>query len=202
MKRHLIVVIALLLAACSPADESAEIELITTTTTAPPTTTTTATASTVTAAKQPASFSVSSPVFGDGELIPEIYTCDGSDLSPELVIEGLPLGTRSLVLIVDDPDAPIGTWDHWVEFDIPAGPGSYVVERDSGPVGVQAVNSWNLPGYGGPCPPQGEEHRYVFTVYAVDGLLDLPAGVDSQVVYETMEGRVIDSVQLIGLYGR
>ena len=200
MKRHLTVVIALLLAACSPADESAEIELITTTTTAPPTTTTTATASTVTA--QPASFIVSSPAFGDGEPIPEVYTCDGSDLSPELVIEGLPVGTQSLVLIVDDPDAPIGTWDHWVEFDIPAEPGSYVVERDSGPVGLQAVNSWNLPGYGGPCPPQGEEHRYVFTVYAVDGLLDLPAGVDSKVVYETMEGRVIDSVQLSGLYGR
>jgi len=200
MKRHLTVVIALLLAACSPADESAEIELITTTTTAPPTTTTTATASTVTA--QPASFIVSSPAFGDGEPIPEVYTCDGSDVSPELVIEGLPVGTQSLVLIVDDPDAPIGTWDHWVEFDIPAEPGSYVVERDSGPVGLQAVNSWNLPGYGGPCPPQGEEHRYVFTVYAVDGLLDLPAGVDSKVVYETMEGRVIDSVQLSGLYGR
>lgn len=123
-------------------------------------------------------------------------------MSPELDVAGIPPGAESLVLIVDDPDAPLGTWDHWVEFDIPAASGSVDIERGTGWVGVQGVNSWNLTGYRGPCPPDGEEHKYIFTVYALDEMLGLPEGVDSSQVYAAMEGNVISSDKLTGTFSR
>lgn len=134
--------------------------------------------------------------------MPRDYTCDGADVSPRLVITGIPTSTQSLALIVNDPDAPLGTWDHWVEFNIPAGADSLELSRDSEPIGVQGVNSWNLPGYMGPCPREGEEHHYVFTVYALDTTLDLPSRVESSPVYSAMEGHVIERRDLTGTYGR
>lgn len=149
-----------------------------------------------------AEFGISSPAFADGAPIPVEHTCDGADVSPELNIVGIPESAESIVLIVDDPDAPLGTWDHWVEFDISAETSPIAIAEGAGSVGVQGVNSWNLPGYNGPCPPQGEEHEYVFTVYALDSFLDLAAGVDSQQVYPAMDGRILDSVELTGTYSR
>ncbi|MGD2043872.1 MAG: YbhB/YbcL family Raf kinase inhibitor-like protein [Acidimicrobiia bacterium] len=197
MRRFLVLVTALAVVACSPSDgdaESATIESLETTTTTAPETTTSSTS-------RP--FGVTSPEFSDGGAIPTEFTCDGADVSPPLEIVGIPEGTESLVILVDDPDAPVGTWDHWVEFDIVTGPGPFDVPRDTGPLGVQGSNSWNLEGYGGPCPPAGDEaHTYHFHVYAVGGLLDLPTGVDGATVRTAMEGRVIDSVELTGTYSR
>lgn len=148
-------------------------------------------------------FSVSSSSFTDGGSIPSQFTCDGADVNPALTIVGIPEEAVSLVVVVDDPDAPVGTWDHWVEFDIPAGAGSFDLPEDTDPLGTQAVNSWNLEGYMGPCPPEGDEaHTYHFQVYALDGLLDLPAGVDSDTVGTAMEGRVLARAEMTGTYAR
>lgn len=123
-------------------------------------------------------------------------------MSPELDIVGIPTSTQSLALVVDDPDAPLGTWDHWVVFDIESPTDTLKVPRDSTSIGVQGVNSWHLTGFMGPCPPEGEEHEYIFTVYALDTTLDLPSGVDSGPVYSAMEGHVIASAVLTGIYSR
>ena len=195
MRRIISLALALTVAACSSPEEVA------TETTAPPTTTpTTAPASTTTTELPP--FAVSSPAFEDGDPIPVEYTCEGSDISPELQVVGLPEATNAIAIIVDDPDAPLGTWDHWVEFDIPAGTGSYQISSDASPIGVTGVNSWNLEGYMGPCPPPGEEHTYHFTVYALDEPVGLPAGVGSDELRSAMEGRVLASVELRGTYQR
>lgn len=192
-----VIMVALLVVSCSPTDEAAT---PTSSTSPPPTTTTTAPPTTTTEAR--AAFELSSPAFEDGAPIPGDYTCDGADVSPELSVVGIPTGAESIVLIADDPDAPLGTWDHWVEFDIPADAGRLDIERDTGALGVQGVNSWNLSGYGGPCPPGGESHEYSFTVYALDSILGLPAGVESGPVYSAMAGHVLGSVVLTGTYAR
>jgi len=188
--------VIVVLASCSPAAESTE-----TTTTSAPASTTTTVPPTTTTTELP-ELSVSSPAFEDGEAIPAEYTCDGADVSPELNIVGLPETTRAITLIVEDPDAPLGTWYHWVEFDIPASTGSHKVERDTGPIGVPGINSWNLEGYMGPCPPEGEEHVYVFRVYALDSAVDLPAGVDADEVTAAMDDHLLDTVELAGVYSR
>lgn len=192
MRRLLLV--AFLIVGCSGSDGSADNETSSSTppTTSIPTTTTT----------EPVPLALTSPVFEDGTPIPVEYTCDGADVSPELNIVGVPEGAESLVIIVDDPDAAIGTWDHWVEFDVGATGIAMDVARDAGEIGIAGLNSWNLPGYMGPCPPEGEEHRYFFTVYALNTLLDLPPEVQSEVVYEAMENRVISTAELMGTYAR
>lgn len=150
-----------------------------------------------------AHFEVSSPAFADGGVVPVEFTCDGSDVNPPLDVVGIPEGTESLVIIVDDPDAPMGIWDHWVEFDIATGPGSFQIPKDTPPLGVQGVNSWNLEGYMGPCPPAGDDpHAYHFTIHALDGTLGLPGGVDSAAVRSAMDGKVIESVELVATFGR
>lgn len=194
MPRPLLIVIALVVAACSANDATAETTVPETTTTAPPETTTTA--------PPPPPFGVTSPAFDDGDEIPAAHTCDGADVSPQLDIVGLPVETQSIVIIVDDPDAPLGTWDHWVEYDIPAESGSLRLDRGTEAVGVPGVNSWNVEGYMGPCPPPGEEHTYHFVVYALDGVLDLPPGVGSEDVRTAMESMVLDDVELTGTYAR
>lgn len=199
MRRHLALVIAFVIAilatACSPADDSAETAVSSTLAT---TTTTIASTSTT----ERLDFAVSSPAFEEGESIPSEYTCDGEDVSPELQIVGLPPTTRSVAVVVSDPDAPLGTWYHWVEFDIPVTGDSLTLSRDVGSVGVPGVNSWNLEGYMGPCPPQGEEHRYVFTVYALGDDLGLPDGVDAIAVIDAAEASQLGSVEMTGLYAR
>jgi Raf kinase inhibitor-like YbhB/YbcL family protein len=141
---------------------------------------------------------LTSPVFGYGDSIPEVYSCDGSDISPPLDIAELPAGTASLTLVVDDPDAPSGTWDHWIAFDI--APRESIPES-VGELGTAGNNSWNRTGYGGPCPPSGT-HRYFFTVYALDTELGLTAGSSKGDVLEAIEGHVLGEATLMGRYSR
>lgn len=197
-------IVALVLAACSTNAAPDEQPTTSTTATTPtttlqpsPTTTTTATTTTTLPA-----FDVSSPAFADGEEIPREFTCDGADVSPALHVVGIPPTAESLVVIVEDPDAPLSTWYHWVEFDIVPESSTRDISRDAGSVGTRGANSWNLTGYRGPCPPEGEEHRYVFKVFALNSRLDLPEGVEAPQVYTAMEDRIIFTTELTGTYAR
>jgi Raf kinase inhibitor-like YbhB/YbcL family protein len=191
-----LLVVALLVVACSPSEQASEEG--TTSTEAP----TTAAPETTASTAPPPPFGVTSPAFEAGAAIPAEYTCDGEDVSPELSIVGIPADAESMAVTVNDPDAPTGVWNHWVEFDIPIDSNSLTIPSASDPLGVRGANSWNLGGYMGPCPPPGETHNYVFTVYALDSRLDLAAGVPATQVEAAMDGHVIDSVELIGTYGR
>ena len=143
---------------------------------------------------------VRSPAFEDGETIPAKYTADGADVSPPLEIRGVPEGTRSLALIVDDPDAPMGTWVHWVAWNLP--PDTAEIPEDGLPPGaVEGSNSWRRRGYGGPAPPSGT-HRYFFKVYALDTTLDLPPSADKAALLRAMEGHVLAEAVTMGRYSR
>lgn len=150
-------------------------------------------------------FKLSSPVFSPGGKIPRRYTCDGEDVSPPLEWTDSPAGTSSFALIMDDPDAPRGTWLHWVLFDLPAstrGLGESVpaTPKPAGG-GTHGKNSWGRSDYGGPCPPSGT-HRYFFRLYALGGALGLPAGAALEQVRRAMEGRVLEEAELMGTYTR
>jgi Raf kinase inhibitor-like YbhB/YbcL family protein len=142
---------------------------------------------------------LTSPAFEHNELIPSEYTCDGSDTSPELNIEDVPQNTKSLVLINDDPDAPVGTWDHWIAFNIPAETAR--IEKGKEPQGLSGKNSWGKTGYGGPCPPSGT-HRYIFKLYALDNMLDLKEGSSKTEILEAMQGHMLAQAVLMGKYSR
>lgn len=131
-------------------------------------------------------------------MIPARHTCDGADVSPELAIADIPEGTVCLVLVVDDPDAPVGTWDHWVAYDIPV---TTTVPEGARSLGTPGRNSWRRTGYGGPCPPFGE-HRYFFRVYALDARLGLPEGAGKKRVLEAVQGHVLAEASLMGRYSR
>lgn len=143
--------------------------------------------------------------FREGEMIPRKHTCDGPDISPYLTWDGLPEGTESLALICDDPDAPAGTWVHWVVFNIPAGTSELpegIPGEEELPDGTrQGRNDFRRIGYGGPCPPGGT-HRYYFKLYALDTVLDKEAGATKDELLEVMEGHVISRVSLMGRYSR
>ena len=141
--------------------------------------------------------SVSSSAFENNKLIPAKYTCDGEDVNPPLTIEGVPDGAKSLVLIVDDPDAPMGTFDHWVVWNIPP---TSKIEENAVP-GTEGVNDFRKRSYGGPCPPYGT-HRYFFKVYALDTKLDLSPNSRKKDVEKAMQGHVLAKGELIGLYRR
>lgn len=142
-----------------------------------------------------------SPAFDYGARIPVQYTCDGPDRIPPLRWEGLPAGTKSLVLIMDDPDAPMGTWVHWVVFDIP--PETQGIEEGQAPPGRSGRNSWGRTGYGGPCPPRGKPHRYFFRLYALDvPTLGLPEGASREQVDRAMQGHILAQAEWMGTYGR
>jgi len=151
-------------------------------------------------------FSLTSPAFGDHERIPDKYTCEGADISPPLHWEGYPEETVSFVLIVEDPDAPAGTFTHWVMYNIPADVNELeedVPKVEKLPSGaLQGVNDFNQVGYGGPCPPPGKPHRYVFKMYALDTVLDLVPGVGREEVLKAMSGHVLAEATLIGIYSR
>jgi len=154
-------------------------------------------------------FTVRSTAFQEGETIPEKYTCDGKDVSPALEWENPPIGTKSFALICDDPDAPVGTWVHWVIYNIPAGVKSLpenvnktqtVLDEPLKGV-VQGVNSWNRIGYGGPCPPPGPSHRYYFRLYALDTVIKGERMNKTRLLKE-MEGHVLAEAQIMGRYQR
>jgi len=140
---------------------------------------------------------ISSPVFKNNGFIPQKYTCDGNDVNPPLNIEGVPKETQSLALIVDDPDAPMGTWDHWVVWNIP--PAEKIMENSV--PGTEGLNDFRRRSYGGPCPPSGT-HRYFFKVYALDTRLDLSPSSRKKDVERAMKGHVIAEGELVGLYRR
>jgi len=147
-----------------------------------------------------APFTLTSPAFAEGETIPAKFTADGANVSPPLRIGDPPAGTISFALIMDDPDAPMGTWVHWVAWNIPAS--SEEIPEATTPAGtVEGRNSWRRAGYGGPSPPSGT-HRYFFKLYALDTTLDLPATTEKAGLLHAIEGHVLAKAQLMGRYSR
>lgn len=146
-----------------------------------------------------------SEAFDEGGEIPDEYTCDGEDVSPPLTWSGAPGETETFALIMDDPDAPAGTFVHWVAYDLPASatelPRSVPPETVLPPGGVHGENSWRRLGYGGPCPPDGT-HRYVFKLYALDASLGLDPGAAKRTVLQAMEDHVLEEARLVGEYTR
>lgn len=146
------------------------------------------------------SIEMNSAAFAEGETIPEKYTCEGADLSPPLAWDGVPAEAQSLVIIADDPDAPAGTWVHWVMFNIP--PGTTQLPEDVSSIGIEGMNDFNRSGYGGPCPPPGSAHRYFFKLYALDTTLDLSPEARKEDVVKAMEGHILAQGQLMGTFSR
>jgi hypothetical protein len=148
---------------------------------------------------------VTSTAFKDGEIIPKQYTCDGNDISPPLTWSGAPQETKSIALICDDPDAPVGTWVHWVLFNLPPTSNALLAgvssarSLDNG--AKHGKNDFKRFGYGGPCPPGGT-HRYYFKVYALDSMLDLDAGIMKADLVKAMQGHILAEGQLMGRYKR
>lgn len=140
---------------------------------------------------------LTSPEFENNKFIPQKFTCEGQDVNPALIIEDIPDGGQSLALIMDDPDAPAGTWVHWVVYDIPV---VSRIEEDSIP-GVAGVNTLKEKTYHGPCPPSGV-HRYFFKIYALDKKLNLPPGTSKGGLEKAMQEHILDKAELIGLYKR
>ena len=149
---------------------------------------------------------LTSTAFSEGQPIPEKYTCDAKNVSPPLKWSGAPGAAKSLVLIADDPDAPVGTWVHWVLYDIPTTVSALPEDLPKGqytPEGAkQGLNDFKHLGYGGPCPPPGKPHRYFFKLYALDALLDLKPGSKKQDVERAMARHVLAEGQLMGTYKR
>jgi len=140
---------------------------------------------------------ITSPDFENNNFIPRKFTCDGDDINPGLVIEGIPKEAKSLALIVDDPDAPRGIWVHWVVYDIPV-TGS--IGENSIP-GEQGINDSGRKDYHGPCPPSGT-HRYFFKIYALDAELNLKQGLNKKALEKAIEGHILDKAELVGLYNK
>lgn len=152
------------------------------------------------------SIQITSTAFAEGQPIPEKYSCQGEDISPPLKWTNAPASTRSFVLIADDPDAPMGTWVHWVLYDLPATTNALPedVARTQYIAGNarQGLNDFHRLGYGGPCPPPGKLHRYFFKLYALDRMPDLKPGATKKDVESTMKGHILAEGQLMGTYQR
>ncbi len=138
---------------------------------------------------------ITSPAFAQNGFIPDKYSCHGENTNPALAINGIPKDTKSLALIVDDPDAPRGTFDHWVLWNIPV---AQTIEANSQP-GVAGKNGAGQNAYTGPCPPSGT-HHYHFKVYALDTMLDIKAGADKKTVEDAMKGHILAEGELVGLF--
>lgn len=151
-------------------------------------------------------FALASPAFEQGEAIPRRYTCEGEDLSPPLHWTVPPDATKSFVIIADDPDAPVGTWVHWVIYNLPLdlrGLTEGIPAEDYLPNGaMQGLNDFTRIGYGGPCPPPGKPHRYYFKLYVLDVVLNLKPRATKQQVLEACQGHVMAEAQLIGRFSR
>jgi hypothetical protein len=147
-----------------------------------------------------AEFTLTSSAFANGEAIPSRYTCEGENLSPPLRWSGTPDGTRSLALVVDDPDAPVGTFTHWLAWGIDPEAGGLA---EGQPAPAEGRNDFRVIGYGGPCPPPGHgPHRYFFKLYALDSDLALPAGASRAELERALEGHVLARAELVGIYER
>lgn len=147
-----------------------------------------------------------SSAFQSNAGIPQKYTCDGTDLSPPLRWENPPAGTKSFALIADDPDAPVGTWVHWIIYDLPA---TTQELREGTPVtetlangAKQGINDFRKAGYGGPCPPPGPAHRYFFKLYALDKETNLKPRATKQHLLDVIKGHILAEAQLMGRYKR
>lgn len=152
-------------------------------------------ANTTTSDHDIATLYITSPVFQRDGNIPSRYTCDGDEINPPLEIEQIPEGTQSLAIIAEDPDAPKGTFDHWIVWNIP--PGRHILENTN--PGISGTNGAGKTGYHGPCPPEGT-HRYYFHVYALDTALDLPAGSSKKELQTAMQAHILAEGSLMGLY--
>jgi len=149
-------------------------------------------------------FQITTTAFRDGSSIPKRFTCDGPDVSPALSWGDPPAGTRSLAIIADDPDAPAGTWVHWVLYDLPADtrklPEGVAKDRELPNGALQGRNDFGKIGYNGPCPPRGSEHRYFFKLYALDSRTGLKAGATKSELERTMKGHILSQAQLVGKF--
>jgi hypothetical protein len=158
------------------------------------------------AQEPPATLELKTSAFPPGGTIPKQFTCSGADVSPALTWSDPPPRTQSFALIMDDPDAPVGTFVHWVVYNLPASarelpagvPGHHAITGG----GKQGVNDFPKTGYGGPCPPPGKPHRYFFRLYALDSQLDLHGTVHRKDVDQAMQGHILAHGELMGLYGR
>ena len=152
------------------------------------------------------SLKLTAAAFAEGGTIPKQFTCDSTDLSPALAWTGAPENTKSFSLIADDPDAPAGTWVHWVLYDLPPDAkslGEGVPKDEQLPNGArQGRNDFRRIGYGGPCPPPGGAHRYFFKLYALDAKLNLKAGATKAEVEKAMSGHILAQASLMGRYKR
>lgn len=142
---------------------------------------------------------LTSPAFANNGAIPPEFTCDSADISPPLEISDVPKNTKSLALIMDDPDAPVGTFVHWAVWNI--SPDTKEIRKGNEPLGVQGTTGFRRKGYGGPCPPSGT-HRYFFRLYALDAELKLPEGSAKHDLENAMQSHVIAQAQLMGTYKR
>ena len=151
-------------------------------------------------------FSLITTAFASDGDIPAKFTCEGADVSPELKWSNAPAGAQSFALIVDDPDAPSGTWTHWVIWDIPATQHELTEgepKQDVLPGGIrQGRNDFKRIGYGGPCPPPGKAHRYFFRLFALDTHLELAAGASRAQLERALQGHVLGRAELMGRYAR
>jgi Raf kinase inhibitor-like YbhB/YbcL family protein len=151
-------------------------------------------------------FQITTAAFSAGGVIPKRFSCDGSDVSPQLKWKNAPAATESLALIMDDPDAPAGTWVHWVLYNLPPSAKELpegVEKREQLAIGgQQGRNDFRKIGYGGPCPPAGKPHRYFFKLYALDTKLNLKAGASKADLERAMKGHILEQTELMGLYGR
>ena len=142
---------------------------------------------------------ITSPAFKHEDKIPSKYTCDGEDISPPLQFTDVPKKAASLALVMDDPDAPAGTFDHWVVWNMP--PSTKLIKEGKEPEGVGGKTGFGKKGYGGPCPPSGE-HRYFFKLYALNVKIDLPEGSSKRDLEKAIKGHVTEQATLIGKYSR
>ena len=151
-----------------------------------------------------ASLTISSPAFAHGQPIPPQYTCQGEDISPPLIWSKIPDASQSLALIMDDPDAPVGTWVHWVLYNLPPTLNELPENAAASAQlqGTHGANSWKRNSYGGPCPPPGKPHRYFFKLYALDIPPSLPASLSAEQLYAKIQGHILASGEWMGTYKR
>ncbi len=152
------------------------------------------------------SLTLSSPIFANGGDIAKKFTCDGADISPQLSWTDPPAGTKSFALLVDDPDAPVGNWNHWTVWNLPSSahglPEGMSKEARLPDGSQQGLNDFHRTGYNGPCPPAGKPHRYFFKLFALDAKLDLKAGAGKRELDAAIKGHILAQAELMGRFGR